>query len=146
MADDQLAGTGHRGQFWLDNASGTLTRLGQVVSFNIPTAERDEVETTHLDSDAKEFAPGLIDFGTFEVVLNFRPGSDTDELLEDAASDEGVREFKAVVPIRGELAKDYTGTGFVRGYERGDITPDGKMEATVTIRVTGAVTGAAHAA
>lgn len=140
MADNQLAGTGHRGQFWLDNLSGVLTRLGQVVSFNLPTAERDEVEITHLDSDAKEYAPGLADFGEFEVVLNFRTGSDTDVLLAEAAASQTVRDFKAVVPIRGVLTTDYLGSAFVKSYERGEVTVDGKLEATVTLRMTGALT------
>lgn len=140
MADNQLAGTGHRAQFWLDNASGTLTKLGQVVSFGMPSAERDEVETTHLDSDAKEFAPGLVDFGSFEVVLNLRPGSDTDLLLEAAAEDSDNREWRAILPIRGVLTRQYDGDGFVQSYDRGEITADGKMEATLTVRATGAIT------
>lgn len=144
MADNQLAGTGHRAQFWLNNAAATpvLTRINQVVSFGLPSSERDEVETTHLDSDAKEYAPGLQDFGEFEVTLNLRPGSDTDLLLEAAAEEGNQRAFKAVLPIRGVLTRNYTGQCFVKSYDKGEITVDGKMEATLSCRATGAVVSA----
>lgn len=146
MADNQLAGTGHRAQFWLDNDAATpvLTRINQVTSIGLPSPEREEVDVTHLDSDAREFAPGLVDYGEFEVVVNLRPGSDTDLLLEAAAESQKNKNFKVVLPIRGVLTRDYTGTCFVKSYDRGEVTVDDKMEATVTLRAVGAVTSAAH--
>jgi hypothetical protein len=145
MADNQLAGTGHRAQFWLDNDTNVLTRINHVTSIGLPSAERDEVDVTHLDSDAREYAPGLSDFGEFEIALNLRPGSDTDLLLEEAVEAGDERDFKVVLPIRGTLVREYTGTCFVKAYDRGDVTVDDKMEATLTCRATGAVTSGAPA-
>lgn len=146
MPDNQLAGTGHRGQFWLGNGASpsVLTRVNQVVSFGIPARMREWIETTHLDSDAKEYAPSLPDFDEFDVVLNFRPGSDTDEMLDDASEDNDPRDFKLVVPVRGVLTKQYEGQGYIT-YDPGEVTVDGKMESTVTVKMTGNLTPAPYA-
>lgn len=144
MADDQLAGTGHRAQFWLHDGTA-LTRLNQVKSITLPTSERGEVSTTHLDSDAEESAPTLPDFGEFEVVFNHREGSDTDEALAEAAADPEARAFKIVVPVRGVLTSDYTGEAFLKSYELPELEYDAVQESTATFRMSGALVKAAHA-
>lgn len=146
MAETQLAGTGHRSQFWIDTDAGVLTRLMHVKAITLPTAEREEVETTHLDSNAKEYAPGLVDYGSFEVTLNFRPGSDTDLLLEDMEGDASSRDFLANIAIRGVLTRSYSGVAILTGYDRGEVTADGVMEATATFRISGALTSAVYVA
>lgn len=148
MADTQLAGTGWAGQFWLDNATGTLTELVQVVGFTLPQDQVDQVEITHLKSTnrRREFAPGLIDGGEFQVTLNYRAGSDTDKLLAAAVQDTtgATRSFKAVIPERGVATWDVTGESIVTGYDRGEVTAEDKMEATVTLKISGALTEATH--
>lgn len=147
MADTQLAGTGWAGEFHLDNASGTLTELKQVVSFTLPQDEVDQVEITHLKSPnrRREYAPGMIDGGEFEVTLNHRAGSDTDQLLAQALASGTTRSFKAVIPERGAAAWDISGESVVTGYDRGEVNAEDKMESTVTLKISGAITEAAHA-
>jgi hypothetical protein len=147
MADTQLAGTGWNGAFHLDNSLGALTELKQVKSFTLPQDEVDQVDITHLKSPnrRREYAPGMIDGGEFEVVLNFRAGSDTDQLLQEALESAETRSFKAVIPERGVAAWEITGDGIVVGYDRGEVNAEDAMEATATIRVTGAVTEGAPA-
>jgi hypothetical protein len=142
MADNQLAGTGHRGQFWLatDDTVGTLTRMNQVTEFAIPKSVRDFIETTHLDSDAKEYAPTLPDTDEIEIKLNFRPGSDTDIALAAAANDPNQRKIRLYVPIRGTLVRNYTFSGYITYDPTDSVTVGDKMESTVTVRVTGAIT------
>lgn len=142
MADNQLAGTGHRGQFWLstDDTVGNLVRMNQVKGFGLPKTLRDFVETTHLDSDAKEYAPTLPDTDEIEVTLNYRPGSDTDLELADAAVDPDPRKIRLIVPIRGVLTRQFTFSGYVTYDPSGDVNVSDVMESTVTIRVTGAIT------
>lgn len=142
MADTQLAGTGHRGQFWLstDETTGNLVRMNQVVSFGIPKKLRDFIETTHLDSDAKEYAPTLPDSDEIEVTLNYRPGSDTDNALSAAADDPDPRMIRLMVPIRGVLKKQYDFLGYITYTPSDDVNVGDKMESTVSLRVTGAVT------
>jgi predicted secreted protein len=149
MADTQLAGTGWGGEFWLDNAAATpvLTELKQVKSFTLPQDEVDEVDVSHLKSPGRrrEYAPGMIDGGEFEVTLNFRAGSDTDQLLAAALADGSTRSFKAVIPERGVAAWEIEGECIVRGYDRGEVNPEDAMEATVTLRISGALTEGAPA-
>lgn len=130
-----------------DATTTNLDELVQVVSFGLPDNATDRVETTHLKSPnrRREYTSGLVDGGEVEVVLNFRPGSDTDQLIEDAQIAGDERAVRFVVPHLGVAAWDYTTTAIVTGYNRGTVTADGKMEATMTLAITGAVTSAAHA-
>ena len=48
------------------------------------------------------------------------------------------------MPELGVLAWTYDTTVQVLSYDKGEVTADGKMEATVTMAVSGAVTGAAY--
>ncbi len=148
MAETQEASIGWGGEVWLstDDTIGNLDELVQVVSFTLPDNTTDRVETTHLKSPnrRREYTAGLVDGGEVEVVLNFRPGSDTDQAIEDAVAAGDERAVRFVVPNLGVAAWDYTTTGIVTGYNRGSVTADGKMEATMTVAITGAVTSAAH--
>lgn len=145
--ETQLAGTGWGGEFWVHNGT-TLTELKQVVSFTLPQDETDEVDITHLKSAGRrrEYAEGLIDSGEFTVVLNYRPNSDTDILLRGFQAAGGQRAFKAVIPERGVATWQVTGNVIMRGYDRGEVNAEDKMEATVTFRVTGALTEAVYSA
>lgn len=148
MADDQLAGIGWGGEFWLgdDAEPSVLTELVQVKSFTLPQDEVEQVETSHLKSPGRrrEYAPGMIEGGEFEVVLNFRAGSDTDQLIQDALNSGDTRPFKAVIPERGVAVWDVEGDCVVVGYDRGDVNIDDAMEATVSCKITGLPTEQAH--
>lgn len=150
MAETQEASIGWGGEVWLgaDATVGTLAELVQVVSFGLPQDEVERVETTHLKSPnrRREYTAGLVDGGEVEVVLNFRPGSDTDTKLEAALAAGDERSIRFVVPHLGVPARTYTTTGIVTGYDKGSVEAGEKMEATVTIALTGAVTAAAYVA
>lgn len=145
MAEDVKASTGAKSQFFLHDGT-ELYQLKEVKSFPIPGFSVEEIETTHLESEAKEFAPGDVEFEEMEIVLNFRPGSDTDTKLEAAAVSRDERAFKANVAVRGVLKRSFTGNAIVIGYNRGEITRSGVMEATVRLRPTGYVTSAPYSA
>lgn len=150
MAETQEASIGWGGEVWVssDDTVGNLEELVQVVSFGLPSNSTDRVETTHLKSPGRrrEYTSGLIDGGEVSVTLNFRPGSDTDILLAAAqvAGDERAVRFN--VPQLGTPAWSYTTTAIVTGYDLGEVTADGKMEAEVTLSITGDVTSAAYVA
>lgn len=149
MAETQEASIGWGGEFWLstDDTVGNLVELVQVVGFNVPEVEVDQVESTHLKSADrfKEYLDGLADGGTAEITLNFRPGSDTDEMLDDWEDERGRRKARFVIPLQGEAVKDYTASVTFAGYNRGTIAAGEKMEATLRVKITGATTKAAHA-
>lgn len=150
MAEDTEASTGYAGEVWLstDATAGNLTELVQVVSFALPSDTGERVETTHLKSPnrRREYTSGMIDPGELEVTLNFRPGTDTDSLIEAALSAGDERAVRFNIPELGALAYTYDTTVVVLGYNKGDVTADGKMEATVTMAVSGAITGSTYTA
>jgi hypothetical protein len=148
MADDQLAGTGHRGQVWLstDQTAANLERINQVKSFSIPRKLREFLETTHLDSDAKEYAPALPDFDEFDIVTNYRPGSDTDLALQDAADDDDPRLMRLMVPVRGVLTRQISFLCYLTYAPADEVEAQTIMESTATVRVTGGITIEPYAA
>lgn len=149
MAETQEASIGWGGKFALstDQTEGNLVELVQVVSFPLPEVEVDQVETTHLQSPDrfKEYDDGLADGGSVAVLLNFRPGSDTDEMIDDWETARGKRMVRFTVPLQGVPVKTYTCLATFQGYNRGTVSPGEKMEATLTVKLSGAVTKAAAA-
>lgn len=147
MAETQDASIGWGGAFELstDETEANLYELVEVVSFDLPQVDVDQVETTHLKSADrfKEFTDGLADGGTAAITLNFRPGSDTDEMLDDWEEDRGRRLVRFTVPIQGVAAKTYTCIATFAGYSRGTVSAGDKMEAVLNVKLSGAVTKAA---
>ncbi|HEU0045080.1 phage tail tube protein [Sphingomonas sp.] len=137
------ARVGWGGQFWLHNGTA-LTKLLEVTSFGLPTPEVETIEATHLESPGRrrEYITGMIEDGELEVVMNYVPGSATDLLINTALEAGTARAFKAVVP-NATVGRNFQGTCIVTGLDRGTIEADGKMEATMTVRLTGATTEAA---
>lgn len=146
MAETQEASIGWGGEVWLstDATEGNLAELVQVVSFSLPSDTADRVETTHLKSAnrRREYTSGLIEGGEVTVTLNFRPGSDTDQAIEDALDAGDERYARFVVPELGVPAWMYDTTVIVTAYDKGEVSAGDKMEATVTLSLTGAITGA----
>lgn len=145
MPETQVASTGYNGEVHLstDDTALNLAELVQVVSFSLPSDTAERVETTHLKSPnrRREYTQGMIDGGEVEVTLNFRPGSDTDQAIESALAAGDDRAVRFVIPELGVAAYQYDTTAIVTGYDKGSVEADGKMEATVTMAITGAVTG-----
>jgi hypothetical protein len=137
------AKTGWGGEFHLDatNGAGTPTELVEVVSFTLPNGETEKIDATHLKSPnrRREFIAGMIDDGDLTIVLNYVPGSATDVIIRTAHNDGLSRNYMAVVP-RATTDWEITGTGIVTGHDRGEVTADGKMEATVTLTLSGSPT------
>ena len=150
MAEDTEASTGYAGEVFLstDSTTANLTELVEVVSFSLPSDTAERVETTHLKSPnrRREYTTGMIDPGELEVTLNFRPGTDTDLLIEAALTSGDLRAVRFNIPELGVLKYTYDTTVTVLGYDKGEVTADGKMEATVTLAVSGAVTASAYVA
>lgn len=139
-----LAKTGWGGQFHLHNGTA-LTKLDEVVSFGLPMSEVETIEATHLESPGRrrQYISGMIETGDLEVVLNYIPGSATDLLIDAALDAGGQRAFRAVVP-NATTGRKFEGTCIVTGHDRGSIEADGKMEATMTLKITGVTVQSAN--
>lgn len=137
MAETQAATLGYGGEFHLHDGS-VLYELVEVKEFDVPgPAPREQVETTHLKSPGwrREYTSGFHEDQDIEILLNSRPMSDTDVLLEEALDEGDNRAFKAVLAENGTPAAQIEGTCRVIGYSRGRVTPDGVLEATATVRI-----------
>lgn len=148
MAETQVASTGWGGEVWLsdDDDEANLVELVQVVSYALPSDEAETVETTHLKSPGRrrEYTQGMIEGGEVEVVLNFRPGSDTDLAIEAAMRAGDPRAVLFVVPELGIPTYQYGTLAIVSAYDKGEVAADGKLEATLTLRLTGDVIGGVY--
>jgi hypothetical protein len=144
MAETQDASTGYMGEAWIHNGT-SLVELVQVTRITLPDEEIEQVDKTHLKSPnrRREYMDGLIAGSEVEIGLNYRPLSDTDVLIRAAKAARDSRAVKLVIPENGVAVAQATFNGTVLGYNRGEITADGKMDATVRIRVDTAETFAA---
>lgn len=133
---------GYGTEFWLDNASGTLTQLDEVLSVTPPNPQTAEVEATHMLSPnrRREYVAGLIEDGEGKFEFNYVPGGATDLLIQAAISDGVARSYKIVLPD-GSSGWEITGECIVKGWERTTPIAD-IMKATLTVRFTGASTEA----
>ncbi len=132
-------------EFWLDNASGTLTQIAEVIAVTPPNPQTADVEVTHFKSAnrRREYIAGLIEDGEGTIEINFVPGSASDVLLRAAVNDGVTRSYRIILPTAGN-GWQIDGDCIVKGYER-NIPIDDRMTATVTVRFTGASTEAAAA-
>ena len=130
-------------QFWLDNASGVLTELAEILAVTPPNPQVDDVEATHFKSPnrRREYIAGLIEDGEGTFEMNYVPGSATDILIRAAIADGVARSYKIAIPDGDAGLWEITGECIVKGYER-NIPIDDRMTATLTVRFTGAVSEA----
>lgn len=141
MAETQEASVGWGGEFHFNDGTA-LYEAVEVVSFTLPSPEFEEVESTHLKSANRyrEFIDSLVNGGEVQVVLNYRPGSDTDTKLLAWRDARAIRAIKFGIPETGDVVVEISTTGKCNMIDRGEVSADGKLEATVTIRVASADT------
>lgn len=145
MAETTLKSTGAKSEFWFNDGTA-LYRAREVANFGHPGFEVEQLDATSLESEAKELVPGDIEFQEFDVVIFYRPGSDTDTKLEAWALAQTERAIKINRAVRGVLTQSYDGNAIAVSYlpddaQRGEVT-----KATVRVRPTGFVTTSAYVA
>ncbi|MFN1268442.1 phage tail tube protein [Pseudomonas lundensis] len=96
--------------------------------------QSDEIETTTLASEAKEFTTGLADNGTFSMAGNWKADDEAQTVLRTARDDGEPRAFQTV--FKDGTASDFLGlvTQFTW-----DAAPNGTVNGTFNVRITGAV-------
>lgn len=133
-------------QFWLENDSGELVKIGEVTEIPFPEDVADDVEVTHFESPGrrKEYIGGLIEPGDGNLQLNWVPGSDTDTLIAGAHAARTARAYKAIVPDQAGNP-EYQVEGFLIVKSRSRSVPIGdRLQMTVAVRFTGAVSEGAY--
>ncbi len=131
---------GYLAQFWIDDDASLMTKIAEVIELGLPNPQQDDVEATHFESPgrAREYIAGLINNGEITVGINYVGGSASDLLLTEAMASGETRSCEIWIPTTVDFWK-FSFTGIVKGYEK-TIPIDDRQTATITIRVSGAVT------
>jgi predicted secreted protein len=124
---------GFGARFGIKGSGSTYVYVAEVDSITPPSLSRDTVEVTHLESDDgfKEFIAGLADAGEASISIHYVPAL-SDALMTAFLAP--VDDFRILFPS-GTLALDFK--GIVTGYAIGDLTAEGEMTATFTVKATG---------
>ena len=134
-----LADIGYNSTLEVSTTPGgsTYTAIGEVTSITPPNESVDVIDVTHMDSPnrTREFIQGLIDPGDASAEVNWVPGGVTEDFVL------GWRTSGETRNVRITMANDttYTFPAFVTGWSP-QAPVDGKLAATLTMKVAGAVT------
>ena len=136
--------TGHGSTFALDDGTGSnLVLIGEPTNIPIPSGTTELINASHYQSvDYMDYiAAPLKDGEEAELVMNWIPGSTTDDLLNGALNE--TREFEIVIPAGEGATSDgtytFTGSVLVRNYVR-ENPMDDKRTGTLTVKWVGAIT------
>ena len=108
--------TGHDSTFELDNASGTLTKLGEITGvMPVPSGAAPLLDATHFETvDFMDYIQGPLQDGEeVDIEMNWIPGSATDALCREAKGK--TRDYKITLPV-DEDTYEITGSVLVRDY------------------------------
>lgn len=121
-------------------AYGTLlkrsgTTLAEVTNLSGPSMNVDPLEmTSHDSSGNREFIGGLFDGGEVTAEVNFMPGNATHKQVIADLKARTISTWSIVYPD----ASTYSFSALVTGFEP-SAPVDGKLSATITLKVTGSV-------
>lgn len=137
---------GFGAKFYLANASGTLTEVGDILGVNRPNPSQEAVDsTTHGSAGGvREFIAGLVNAGTLSIRHHYVPGSAADTLLL-AAFNRTRRTFEVRVVEEDGTTQSITGTCVPTSYDADEVVIDNKMTAVFNAQVSGATTQGATA-
>lgn len=141
-ASSALLGYGSVFEIESDASPNVFVALAEVKSITPPSADVDQVEVTHMQSPDRyrEFISGLIDSGEASFEMNFIPGSTSDLRIFELLNLPVGQSRRRVCKISFPNGRVWTFNAEVVGYEP-TVPFDDVMTATVTLKVSGGVTG-----
>jgi hypothetical protein len=118
-----------------NNASPIVyTQVKELVSFQAFDGQANEIDTTSLDSTAKEFLMGLQDNGSFSGEFNWLPADTGQVAMRAAKASRAITHFRLTMSDTSKFEFD----GYVLGAPiSGGV--DAKVDGSFAIRITGAV-------
>ena len=124
--------------------TAATTVVAELISIQLPGMSRNTDDATTHDSagGAMEFiADGIYDPGSMTLRMKYIAGSANDTAFTTAMTSGTLPNVKAHVKTASGF-QAWTFTGYVTGYEPADMPITGQQEATLTLKVSGAVTKA----
>jgi hypothetical protein len=141
--EDVMALKSQGSGFWLSDLASpeVFTEVPDVVSVSGPDGSSSEIDVTALDSIAKLFLVGLPDSGSIqlEMIWGGEPSPQTNQNLLRAAWTSQALQM-GQVRLSDSPQTKYQFSFYVMGWSLSGLEPDGAAKATVTCRITGAVT------
>lgn len=125
----RLAGTG---------SPITYSNIANVVSISGLGGQKSDIDITNFDSTAKEFLTGLEDPGQVQVEINFAPGNATHDTLWGLKNSGDLRTWR--IQMSGASPADYFQFSATVQQFQINFNTDDVVRATVTLRVSGAIT------
>lgn len=116
--------------------SASFVAVANVKSFSGPSTENPEIDVTTLDSTAKEFVGGLVDYGELTMEVNFDHDNATHQQIfsDMEASPPTVTGWRITF---ANPTANYTWSGFVKSFSiSGEV--DGVYSGSLTLRLSGA--------
>lgn len=114
---------------------GEYTEVVGVTNFTGLDGQANEIDVTHLKSDAKEYLMGLQDFGGFNIDVNHLPADPGQQLLRAAKASRDVQTFRATLSDGSTISfQAYVLSNPISG------GVDSKVEGRFNLRTTGDVT------
>lgn len=121
----------------IETATGTFTPIAQITDFSAFSGSASVIDTTNLDSTAKEKLMGLQDFGQFSINFNVIPTDVGQTALESAKASRALKNFK--LTLNDTDATTYSFSGFVLSKSlSGGV--EQKVSGSATIEISGTVT------
>jgi hypothetical protein len=112
-----------------------FTTISEVVSFDSPDEQADDIEVSHFESPnkQKEYIRGMIDTGTAAISLNWNPPVyATHASLRSDKADGLLRWYRIVL---AGAVETITFRAYVKGLKR-NADPNGAITADVTFKVS----------
>lgn len=112
--------------------------IGQVFDIQLPNPVNPELDTTDLDDAQRSFTGTIADYGEFSFKLNYDSADTQHAALWTA--------YGAGTSVSWTITLADTGTttiafsGHIKQWQWGNATVDNKIELTVTVKLTGAIT------
>lgn len=131
-----MAGIDAFGTAWaMDNNTATFTDVGELTSIDLLDIEVDSIDVSSHDSTGqwREFVAGMKDGGELTMEVNYDPAAHG-TLFSAIGVEQGHR---ITLPDGG--AATITFDGFISGMSA-QAPYDDKLSASVTVKVTGAIT------
>ena len=133
---------GHGTKFERGNGDGppeTFTTLHEVIAFDAPDEQADDIEVSHFESpdSTKEYIRGMVEGGTMSFTVNYNPSeySTHTQIITDKGTGT-THNYRFVLP---DSLETWTFSGYVKGTKLVS-GPNEAQQLEVTLKVAGAVT------
>lgn len=141
MAESQaMLGYGSTFQIQTENSPDNYVDLAELTNITPPSSSLDQIDVTHMQSPNRnrEFISGLNDPGECSFDMNFVPGSTSDDRLFELLNLPTGTSRRRNCRISFPNGVTWTFSAELTGYEP-TVPVDDKMTATVTFKVSGAM-------